>query len=125
MIDAHIYKQADNLYKNAPSTKQQWPFIKQLGKFYGARQISQQNIPPSNVWILYYLEKSDELVHCSVKNVAVSYKNHRERVMQIELARLKKKKEKHFGSLATFWFGTLVMHFSATGCVVRHKSTRR
>ena len=25
-----------------------------------------------------------------------------------ELARLKKKKEKHFGHLATFWFGTFV-----------------
>jgi len=27
----------------------------------------------------------------------------------------KKKKEKHFGRLATFWFGTFAMHFSAIG----------
>jgi len=49
---------------------------------------------------------------------------------KFELARLKKKKkkkkkEKHFGRLATFWFGTFMMLFSATGCVVRHKNTRR
>ena len=37
----------------------------------------------------------------------------------------KKKKEKHFGRLVTFWFGTFVMLFSATGCVVRHENTRR
>ena len=37
----------------------------------------------------------------------------------------KKKKEKHFGHLATFWFGTFVMLFNATGCVVRHENTRR
>jgi len=44
---------------------------------------------------------------------------------KFELARLKKKKkkkEKHFGRLATFWFGTFVMLFSATGCVVRHEN---
>jgi len=35
----------------------------------------------------------------------------------------KKKKEKHFGCLATFWFDTFAMHFSATGCVVRHENT--
>ena len=40
---------------------------------------------------------------------------------KFELARLKKKKkkkkkkkEKHFGRLATFWFGTFAMRFSAT-----------
>jgi len=54
---------------------------------------------------------------------------------EFELARLKKekekkkkkkKKEKHnFGRLVTFWFGTFAMLFSATGCVVRHKNTRR
>jgi len=47
---------------------------------------------------------------------------------KIELARLKKKKkkkEKHFGRLATFWFGTFAMLFSATECVVRHENTRR
>ena len=49
---------------------------------------------------------------------------------KIELAHLKKKKskkkkkkkEKHFGHLATFWFGTFAMLFSATGCVVRHET---
>ena len=45
---------------------------------------------------------------------------------KFELARLKKKKKgKHFGRLATFWFGTFAMLFSATGCVVRHENTRR
>jgi len=45
--------------------------------------------------------------------------------LKFELARLKKKekKEKHFGRLATFWFGTFAMRFSATGCVVRHENT--
>ena len=37
---------------------------------------------------------------------------------KFELAHLKKKKEKHFGRPATFWFGTFAMLFSATGCVV-------
>jgi len=47
---------------------------------------------------------------------------------KFELACLKKKKskkrkkEKHFGHLATFWFGTFVMLFSTTGCVVRHET---
>jgi len=45
---------------------------------------------------------------------------------KFELARLKKKKkEKQFGLLATFWFGTFAMLFSTTGCVVRHENTRR
>jgi len=51
---------------------------------------------------------------------------------EFELARLKKKKkkkkkkkEKHFGHLVTFWFGTFVMLFSATGWVFRHENTRR
>jgi len=50
---------------------------------------------------------------------------------RFELAHLKKKKkkkkkkEKHFGSLATFWFGTFAMLFSATGCVFRHENTRK
>jgi len=43
-----------------------------------------------------------------------------------ELACLKKKKEeKHFGHLATFWFNTFVMLLSATGCVVHHENTQR
>jgi len=34
---------------------------------------------------------------------------------KFELAHLKKKKkEKHFGRLATFWFDTFAMHYSAT-----------
>jgi len=46
---------------------------------------------------------------------------------KFELARLKKKKkkEKHFGRLVTFWFGTFAMLFSATGGVFRHENTRR
>jgi len=35
---------------------------------------------------------------------------------KFELARLKKKKKKNFGRLATFWFGAFAMPFSATGC---------
>ena len=72
------------------------------------------------------LEKSDGLVHCSVKN-AVLYENHHERVTQIlvhlKKKKKKKKKEKHFGRLVTFWFGTFAMLFSASGCVVRHENT--
>jgi len=49
-------------------------------------------------------EKSDGLVHCSVKNAAVLCEN-----------------QKHFGRLVTFWFGTFAMLFSATGCVARHQ----
>ena len=46
---------------------------------------------------------------------------------KFELARLKKKKkkEKHFGRLVTFWFGTFATLFSATGCIFRHENTRR
>jgi len=45
---------------------------------------------------------------------------------KFELAHLKKKKkEKHFGCLVTFWFGTFTKLFGATGCVVRHENTRR
>jgi len=71
------------------------------------------------------LERSDGLVHCSVKNAAVLCKNHRERVTQIwtslkkkKKKRKKKKKEKHFGRLATFWFSTFTMLFSTTGCAI-------
>ena len=65
------------------------------------------------------LEKSDGLVHCSVKTIVKESR-------KFELARLKKKKkEKHFGYLVTFWFGTFAMLFSATGCVFRHENTRR
>ena len=51
---------------------------------------------------------------------------------KFELGRLKKKEKKkkktkknNFGRLATFWFGTFAMLFSATGCVVRHENSRR
>jgi len=46
---------------------------------------------------------------------------------RFELARLKKKKKKvkYFGCLATFWFSTIAIHFSTTGCVAHHESTRR
>ena len=83
----------------------------------------------SSVWfesprVTSNLEKSDGLVHCSVKNAAV--------LCKFELARLKKKKkkkkkkkEKHFGRLVIFWFGTFAMLFSTTGCVFRHENTRR
>ena len=44
--------------------------------------------------------------------------------LKFELGRLKKKeKEKHFGRLVTFWFGTFAMPFSATGYVFRHENT--
>jgi len=58
------------------------------------------------------------LLFCAKTIVKVSHK--------FELAHLKKKKkEKHFGHLATFWFGTFTMLFSATECVVRHENTQR
>jgi len=87
-------------------------------------------------------------VHCSVENVAVLCKNYHES-HRFELAHLKKKKkkkkkmkkkkkkkmkkkkkkerkkEKTFGCLVTFWFGTFVMPFSATGCVFCHENTQR
>jgi len=37
----------------------------------------------------------------------------------------KKKKEKHFGRLATFWFGAFAMLFSAIGCAFRHENTQK
>jgi len=47
---------------------------------------------------------------------------------KFELARLKKKKkkkkEKHFGRLATFWFSTFAMLYSAAGCVVHHEKSK-
>jgi len=57
-----------------------------------------------------------------VENAAALCENHRESVTH----HLKKKKKgKHFGHLVTLWFGTFVMPFSATGCVVRHENTQR
>jgi len=45
---------------------------------------------------------------------------------KFEPARLKKKKkEKHFGRLATFWFGAFAMLFSTTGCVFHHEIERQ
>ena len=70
--------------------------------------------------------KSDGLVHCSVKMLLFCVKTIMKESRKDELAHLKKKKkEKHFGRLATFWFGTFAMLFSATGCVVCHENTRR
>ena len=43
---------------------------------------------------------------------------------KFELARLKKK-EKQFGRLVTFQFGTFAMLFCANGHVFRHENTRR
>jgi len=47
------------------------------------------------------------------------------KVVAPDLKKKKKKKEKHFARLATFWFGTFAMLFSATGCAVHHENTRR
>ena len=77
------------------------------------------------------LGKNDGLVHCLVENAAVLCETIVKESHKFELARLKKKKkkkkkkEKHFGRLATFWFGTFAMLFSATGCVYRHENTQR
>ena len=72
------------------------------------------------------LDKSDGLVHCSVKNAAVLCETIVKESRKFELAHLKKKKkkkkEKHFGCLATFWFGASAMLFSAIGCVFRHET---
>jgi len=62
------------------------------------------------------LEKSDGLVHCSVKYAAVLCENRRERDDD---------DDDDFGRLATSWFGAFAMLFSATGCVVRRENTRR
>jgi len=44
---------------------------------------------------------------------------------KFELAHLKrKKKEKHFGRLVTFWFGAFAMLLAPLG-VFRHENTRR
>jgi len=41
------------------------------------------------------------------------------------LTKEREEEEEDFGYLATFWFSTFAMLFSATGCVVRHENTRR
>ena len=38
-------------------------------------------------------------------------------------AKEEEEEEEIFGCLATFWFGTFAMHFSATGHVVHHENT--
>ena len=48
------------------------------------------------------LEKSDELVHCSVENAEEEEEEEEE-----------EEDEDDFGCLATFWFGTFAMLFSA------------
>ena len=68
---------------------------------------------------------SDGLAHYSVKNAAV-LKTVVKESRKSELAHLKKKKkEKHFGRLATFWFGAFEMLCSATGCVFHHENTQK
>jgi len=69
------------------------------------------------------IEKSDGLVHRSVKN-AVLCENIVKESRKFELARLKKKKKeiKHFGRLATFWFVTFAMLLSATGVLLVMKT---
>ena len=73
------------------------------------------------------LEKSNGLVHYSV--VLFGVKPIMKESRKFEIAHLKKKKEKkkekHFGRLATFCFGTFAMLFSTTGCVVHHEDTLR
>jgi len=54
------------------------------------------SVSGSNRLVTSNLEKSDGLVHCPVKNAAVLCENHRES-RKFEVARLKKKKEKHIG----------------------------
>ena len=66
------------------------------------------------------MEKSNGLMHCSVKNAAVLYEYNRERVTLIRTS--PSEGENHFGRLVTFWFGTFAMLFSAIGCVVRHET---
>jgi len=44
------------------------------------------------------------------------------RKFELACLKKKKKKEKGFGRLVTFWFCTFVMLFSATGHVVRHET---
>jgi len=62
-----------------------------------------------------------------VENAAVLCENHCERVQQIKLAHLekKKKKEKHFGRQVNFRLVFLTTLYSATGCVVHHENTQR
>ena len=72
------------------------------------------------------LEKSDGLVHCSVKNAAVLCENHRERVTQIWTNSSEEEEEER----KIFWpsgdflvrYFNFAMIFSATGCVVRHET---
>ena len=59
-------------------------------------------------------------MHCSVKNAAVLCKNHRERVTQILTSPSEEEEEeeeerKHFGRMATFWFGTFAMLLAPLG----------
>ena len=49
-------------------------------------------------------------MHCSVENAEEEEEEEEE------------EDEDDFGCLATFWFGTFAMLFSATGCVVRHET---
>ena len=79
------------------------------------------SVSSSNRLVTSNLEKSDRLVHCSVKNAVLCETI----VKDTQIWTSPSEEEKHFGRLVTFWFGTFAMLFSTTGCVVRHKNTRR
>ena len=66
--------------------------------------------------------KSNELVHCSVKN-AVLCENHCERVTQIWTSP-SEEEEKHFGCLVTFWFGTFAMLLAPLGVLFVMKTLK-
>ena len=61
----------------------------------------------------------------SISNSAISCNNYISLLSDLARLKKKKKKEKHFSRLATFWFGAFVMLFSATGCVFHHENTRK
>ena len=52
-----------------------------------------------------------------------SWKSHAEEEEEEEEEE-KKEEEENFGRLVTFWFGTFVMLFSATGCVFVMKALK-
>jgi len=65
------------------------------------------------------------LLFCVKTIVKVSRKFELARLKKKKKKKKKKKQEKHFGGLATFWFGSFTMLFSAIGYVFCHENTRR
>jgi len=63
-------------------------------------------------------------MHDIIRKQSIGGARHLQILSQLQHKK-KKKKEKHFGRLVTFWFGTFAMLYSATGCVFRHENTRR